>query len=229
MLRNALLATLLLLPMMSLAGSTCPTNFATGYGGCCSFDYQSSAPSWDQAIFGGHVSYDLVAGTFGGTGGGGGGEQSGGISLRFSDQYQILGPASAIPIPFEVAYHVTGNLSANSQTYPQIGTVCNSSRVTITATSGAASASFTQSSFAQDCVPVGVDHDFTLTLAYLPGQSFVVTTNLSVSGSDVGDIDGTFAIIGLPPGYMIESCQGYAGPPVPALARSWGHLKHAYR
>ena len=41
--------------------------------------------------------------------------------------------------------------------------------------------------------------------------------------------DGAISFVGLPPGYSIESCQGYAATPVPTARRTWGAVKRLYR
>src|SRR5688572_16887186 len=127
MIRLALLAVLFVVTISNPAGSACPTNTAWGYGPGGSYEYEHSGPTWDESIYGGHVAYDLIVGTFAVAGGGGGGKQSGGAELHFSDVYQIVGPASATPIPFQVFVHLAGTLSAGLQSYPYIGTVCDAS------------------------------------------------------------------------------------------------------
>jgi hypothetical protein len=220
----------LLLGLMA-AGSAwaCDTNRALGYGGPYEFEYFSSAPTWDTAIFAGHVSYDLIVGTFGATGGGGGGKYGGGVELRISDSYQITGPPSATPIPFQVVIHVGGTLEASLNSYPYIGTVCDHTSARLTCTSGAASVSHDYTIPAQGCQTTTIEHDMTLTLSKLPGESFPLAMLLSVFGTRTGTVQGTFRFTGLPAGYSIASCQGFSGPPVPARTGSWGSLKHAYR
>jgi hypothetical protein len=222
-----LLPLVLFLPGAALA--VCPMNNATGYGPGGSYDYQSSGPTWIQGVYGGNVSYDLVVGTFSASGGGGGGEQSGGVGLSFSDVYQIVGPASVNPIPFQVVVHLTGNLSASSYFYPYIGNVCNSVTAHLDVTSGAASASYQQGSYSQACTAVDVDHDVSLALSKLPAEPFTVQHFIQVYGSAGGGVNGTFTFVGLPPGYSVTSCQGYSSPPTPAEATSWGSLKASYR
>jgi len=220
--------TLLFLAATAAAASACDTNYATGYGPFYSFDYDSSAPTWNVDIYGGHVAYDLIAGTFGATGGGGGGKYSGGVQFRFSDAYQIVGPPQATPIPFQVVIHFTGTLEASMETYPYIGTVCNAGSARLTCTSGAASVSTSQLVDA-NCQTTVFDKVMTLDLAKLPGETFKLSWELSAFGSRTGTNSGSFSFTGLPAGYSISWCQGYWGAPAPAAARSWGNLKAAYR
>ena len=40
---------------------------------------------------------------------------------------------------------------------------------------------------------------------------------------------GVLTFANLPPGYSIQSCQGYTGTPVPVARRTWGAIKQLYR
>ena len=223
----------LLLPLMlflpSLASAACPTNGASGYGPGGYYEYQHTGPTWNEGIYAGHVSYDLMVGTFGVASGGGGGEHTAGVGLGFSDIYQIVGPASAIPVPFQVVVHLSGNLSAGLQSYPYIGTVCDAASTNASVTSGPVSDSFSQGSYSPECTSVVVDHDMSLALQKLPAEAFTVGVSIGVGGSNGGSVNGTIAFVGLPPGYSVTSCQGYNSAPTPAAHRTWGELKHLYR
>ena len=225
MTRVALLAVLLVCTIPGRAGSACPTNGGSVWGPGVYHDFPLTGPTGSL----GPVSYDLVVGTFAVTGGGGGGEQSGGASLGVSDIYQIVGPASVIPIPFQVVVHLAGTLSASLGTYPYIGTVCNNADTHFTLSSGPTSAAYQLGSYSPACTSVTVDHDVSIALQKLPGEAFTVANSLSVSGSASGTVNGTFAFVGLPPGYVVTSCQGYSSPPTPVSTRSWGSLKASYR
>jgi hypothetical protein len=228
MVRKAGFALLILLMAAESAGA-CDTNRAVGYGGPYEFEYTNSSPTWDAAIFAGHVSYDLIAGTFGATGGGGGGKQSGGVQLQFSDSYKIVGPPLATPISFQATFHVGGTLNAALNTYPFIGTGCDQTSARFTATSGSASVSHDYNILHPGCETRTLDDGMTLELSKLPGESFPFSMLLSVFGTRTGNVNGTFQFTGLPAGYVIQSCQGYGGLPVPAQKASWGSLKHSYR
>jgi len=228
MLRNAGFALLFLLAAAESAGA-CDLNRALGYGGPYEFEYTSSAPTWDTDIFGGHVSYDLIAGTFGLTGGGGGGKQSGGSQLQFSDSYQIVGPPVATPISFQASFHIGGTLNAAENSYPFIGTICDHTSARFTATSGPASVSHDYSITHPGCETTTLDDAMTLALSKLPGEIFPLSMLLSVFGTRSGSVNGTLAFTGLPAGYSVTSCQGFAGMPVPVRQASWGSLKHSYR
>jgi len=228
MIRLACLAVILACTFPGRAGADCPASSASGYGGAYSFDYQHTGPTWNEGIFGGHVQHDLIVGNFGATGGGGGGKQSGGVGLGFSDIYQIVGPASAIPVNVHVMVHLTGTLSASMNTYPFIGPYCDAVDANFQVTSGPANAAYNVGSYSAQCTPLAVDHDVTLALQKLPGEAFTVTYSLGIAGSIGGTINGTI-LFALPPGYTMSSCQGYSSPPTPAQATSWGSLKASYR
>ena len=225
MTRLALLAAILVLTIPGRADSACPTNGASVWGPGVYYDYPITGPTWNV----GSVAYDLIVGTFAVTGGGGGGEQSGGVGLGVSDIYQIVGPASAVPIPFQVVVHLAGILPASRQTYPYIGTVCNNADTRYTLTSGPTSATYTLGSYSPECTSVVVDHDVSIALQKLPGEAFTVANSLSVSGSATGQVDGTIVFVSLPAGYSMASCQGFSSPPTPVSAVTWGSLKAGYR
>jgi len=228
MLRKAGFALLFLFMAVESVGA-CDLNRALGYGPFYKQEYTRSTPTWNVDIYGGHVAYDLIAGTFGATGGGGGGKYSGGVQLQFSDSYRIVGPALATPISFQAAFHVGGTLNASLNSYPFIGTVCDATSAQLIATSGSASVSHYYTIPAQGCETTTFDDGMTLALAKLPGETFPLSMLLAVFGSRAGNVNGTFEFTGLPAGYVIQSCQGFGGQPVPAQNTSWGSLKHSYR
>ncbi len=228
MTRVTCLFVLLACALSGRAGAACPTSSASGYGGVHFEDYQHTGPTWDQAVIGGHVQHDLIVGTFGASGGGGGGKQSVGVSFNFSDIYEVVGPATAIPINVQVIVHLTGNLSAAMNTYPFIGPYCDNVSTDFRIASGTANVQYNQNSYTEQCTPVAVDHDVTLALQKMPGEAFTVAFSLGVSGSIGGDVNGTI-LFALPPGYSMTSCHGYSSPPTPAANTSWGSLKAGYR
>ena len=212
----------LFLPSVAIAD--CPTNHASEYSSYGYYEFQNSGPTWNLGAF----NYNLLVGSFGVSGGGGGGEQSSGSSMSVSDVYQIVGPASATPIPFSVLVHLSGNLTASTYTYPYIGTICNGVSADVTVSSAPASATFNGSSSSSPCASVDVNHDMSIALQKLPDEAFTLSFSVRVYGSSGGSVNGTFAF-GLPAGYSVTSCQGYASAPVPASPTSWGAVKATYR
>jgi hypothetical protein len=213
------------------ASAACPTNTAWGYPPVGdSHGITSSSPTWSDHVQCGSFTLDLLAGTVQLIGAGGGGEYSCASSLQASDVYTMVGPASAVPIPFEVRVHLIGSLTAGLQSYPFIGTTCNTSRVQFTVSSDAATATFADASSYSPCLGKSLVGDLAVPLAKLPGEPFPVVYDLRTGTSGgVGTIGGAITFANLPDGYRIVSCQGYGSAPVPTLPTSWGKLKQAYR
>jgi len=224
----AIVLGLVVLPVRATAA--CPTNIAFRGDPTDPHAISSSAPIWSDRVQCGQFSLNLVAGTIQLIGGGGGGEYSCSSGLHASDDYQLEGPASADPIPFQVRVHLTGDLTAGLQSYPIIGITCNWSRIWFTLSSGAASTVFSDETSYPPCVGKTISGDLALPLAKLPGEPFTVRYEpMSGTGGGVATINGVVSFTELPAGYSIVSCQGYGSQPVPALPTSWGRLKKAYR
>jgi len=227
--RLALLVAILVGAIPCPAGGDCPTNTASDHGPGGSSTYVHSGPTWDQPVNGGHVAYDLVHGTFSVSSAGGGGQQVAGAELHVSDVYQIVGPISVSPIPFQVFVHALGNLSASLQSYPFIGTVCDHASASLNLDSAPLSKSIGWSAYSPTCTPLAVDYDLWLEMQKLPGEPFTVRYDLSVGSTAPGVVNCTFAFYGLPAGYSVTSCQGYSPAPTPVSNASWGSLKASYR
>ena len=184
------------------------------------------AKNWDCGD-----GYDLVAGTLRSTGGGPG-EGGGGVNHQVQDQYWIVGPGTSVALPFRVRLHTTGVCQGGFRTLPFIGLVCSSSQATMRLASGAVFSQVTVSSQGgAACGPTTIDETQEIALQHIPGEVFVVQVqnHLSASALITSNTHGQLSFDGLPAGYTIQSCQGFAGPVVPAAARSWGSLKHSYR
>jgi hypothetical protein len=216
----------------TLASAACPTNYAQG--NCpCPFEpelMQSTSPTWNAHVVCGDVAIDLVAGTVQLSGGGAGGEYSCGAYAEANDEYHIVGPASAVALPFDVRVHVTGQVGGSLGTWPIIGETCNSVSVRFRMTSGASTTEFTDQTVYSPCAGHSFESDLVLHLSKLPGEAFTVQYRPNVQGyGEYGSIRGAVHFEGLPVGYTVQSCQGYGAQPVPAHARTWGELKHTYR
>jgi hypothetical protein len=99
-------------------------------------------------------------------------------------------------------------------------------------TVGGATDHFTDNSFgfdSQSCSGHPVSADRSFPLSKLPGEAFTISLQSSVSGYMAATIRQTLTFDGLPAGYTIQSCQGYAGVPVAVVPRSWGSLKQLFR
>jgi hypothetical protein len=212
-----------IVPGAAGAGTPCPTNsIDVGY---------ASDSSTDPAHTWGSHAYDLVAGTLR-SATSGGGEAGAFAQLRAGDRYRLVGPTSSVPIPFRVRLHATGVANGGPVTLPFVGNICTSSRVTLRILSGATNGELTVGSQPLPvCASAPIDATLEVALAHLPGEEFGVTFGLDPVNGPLTSIQvaATFSFVQLPPGTTIESCQGYAGPVVPAASRTWGRLKHAYR
>ena len=212
------------------AAAVCPTNVASG----CVISYcdriESSSPTWAAGIVGGSFSLDLIAGTMEMRSSGCSPHQSCGAGLTATDLYQVVGPASANPIPFEVRVALTGSIAAQLHTYPFHGTLCSGAQVRFVLSSDAASTEFTDVNGSEPCAGKTVAGGLMLPLARVPGEWFPIRYDLTANASGgEGTIRGAVSFANLPPGYSIVSCQGYGAPPVATLPSSWGRLKQVYR
>lgn len=213
----------------SASFAVCPTNFAEGGGRVEPRRVESSAPIWSGSVICGTFSLDLIAGMAQLSGGGGGGEYSCYSTLAASDTYELVGPASPIPIPFEVHVHLAGDLTGSMRSYFPIGLVCDGATVNFRISSGPAADSYTDQSISP-CAGKSFDSGVVLSLAKLPDESFPIALRLDGTWwGGTGSIRGDLTFTGLPEGYTIRSCQGYGGQPVATLPLSWGNLKHIYR
>jgi hypothetical protein len=203
------------------AGAQCPTN--DWYYG------PLSGSSSAAAFHSGLVNWDLVAGTFS-VSSCCGGETGSSSQVLLRDTYWLVGPASAIPIGLRARVDLAGNASAESRTLPGNVVGCFGSGTTFELREGAAASSVEARSSSTPCQGAAIDEMAVLVLEKLPGEPFTLNLKAFAWNSTFQqcDVSGllTFA---LPPGYSIASCQGFAGPTVPATPASWGKLKSAYR
>ena len=211
-------------PATSCAGE-CPANtWGTPYGAETSTD---PAHDWPEA------RYNLIAGTMS-VSSGGGTELGSYAGILIRDLYWVVGPATAVPILFRVKLHTTGVARGGMLDLTGKGQyICSTSYASIRLSSGAAFEETRASSqYEPTCsgnVPISITQE--LPLLHVPNEVFEVAYNhdlrngYGVSVYTLGEV----SFEGLPPGYTIQSCQGYAGRVVPTVARSWGMLKHSYR
>ena len=215
---------LLLVPVSALAQLPCPLNYFSmgGSGGYIEDNSSEPAGNWY-----GH-SYDHVAGTLQG-GHTGSGEAGSFAGLMAQDRYSIFGPPSATPIAFQVRFHVTGFAGGGLATLPNQGSVCLGSQVQLRLADGALEDVATITS--EPCGPRAFDEMLHLDLAKLPGEEFTLSAAESHSAghSIQSSASGAITFVGLPPGYVVQSCNGYALAPVAVQARSWGQVKQLYR
>ena len=220
-------ALLLLSPAPNALAQTCPLNLYSAGASNYYVEDSSTAPSWNFGPF----NYDLVHGTFAGAlqGSGEGGAFA---QITLQDRYTIVGPSTVTPLTFHVRVHVSGIAGADMVTLPFLGTVCLGSSGTFSVASGALAEEVQVSSYDPGaCASVPFDETVELELTKIPGEEFPLRVGAHHSAGHLISISvtGTITFENLPEGYEMRSCYGYAGIPVPAVARSWGSLKGMYR
>jgi hypothetical protein len=204
------------------AGAACPTNYAsTG-----PYQFYPTEAVWryfaNPTIDG--PSYDLIQGTMHSTWGACS-EQTLSFYMTVHDDYWLEGPASATAIPFIVRMHVTGIAQGGTRPLPPYG--CAYAEMSADLSSGALHDGVSANSF---CTSVAVDRLLSVSVEHLPGEVFQVTMMLNTGGScSFATADGVLTFEGVPPGYSIRSCQGYAAFPTPTRPTTWGNVKAAYR
>lgn len=166
----------------------------------------------------GRMSYDLVVGRLyaeargcSGWDGPGGGSAS--VDAR--DRYRLVGPAGGGAVSFEARLQLAGGVGGFAGT-------CGGSILEV----GGASAS------AHDGGAMVLNTVIGIPLTHLVGDEFEVHcfASGSAGGSgSIGFVEALLSFAGLPAGYGVTSCQGFAGDgAVAARTASWGALKLRY-
>lgn len=167
----------------------------------------------------GHMAYDLVTGHLyaeargcsGWYGSGGGG-----VGVLTRDRFRLVGPAGGGPVNFEARLLVSGGAGGFAAT-------CSASILE----QGGAAASANDGGAAVLNTVLGIP------LVHAPGDEFVLECYAGGSAGGVGSMgfaDAVLSFAGLPAGYGVTSCQGFAGDgAVAARPASWGSLKLRYR
>lgn len=216
----AWIASIVLLPFGAAHAAPCPESCTnnTFDGTTCTtlatrtVDHSSScAPNPGSVIT--HEAYDLVAGSANVS------AQScyfapvngfSGVTVR--DRFRLVGPAGPGMISFQARLLTTGQADG-------FGTV---------------SAGFFESGggaqSVNDAGQGGFATMLVLPLSLAVGDEVELTYTLDVSAQNAGSAQAQLSFAGLPPGYGVSSCQGYAGEgAVPTRRVSWGKVKSHYR
>lgn len=214
----------LALPCVALAG--CPesilklADFPAFHTSVARLDTtQSHSPDYPSS---GRGRFDLVAGWLGESGSGAAG---GSADVLASDRYTLLGPAGTVPIVARLEVRFFGN---GCPTTPHgVGAVEMSAAIL----HGAQQTDFACASPGSSTPCASCDGTTTLTLplAVTVGDPFEVRWHVrGTAGSNNGEEIFAQFFFDLPPGYAIESCQGYSTGAVPAGPTSWGRIKARY-
>jgi len=136
------------------------------------------------------------------------------------DIYFIVGPPLSSPISFSADLVAHGHGSSY---------YCTSASGSATLRSDAGMQQVTF--HGMSCQGEGVDRTVSLPQLRMVGEPFHLIMDVVASPSPGASaaMDASLAFSGLPPGYAIESCQGYSSNPTPARPASWGQLKVRYR
>ena len=206
----------------TFASSQCPQNSVT-----CSDVAYSTDPAFSRACaigFNGHYTsagYNIPAGTLSASDGGYNAALGAGAVME--DNYEILGPAPGTPLTLTARLHVTG--SSSSFVYP-FGCPAYASALLREGSSGG-----TGSGWGCYHGAPPIDATFTLPVAAVAGQAFLIHCEVYASGGDNAgaSMSGTLDFVDLPPGAGIISCNGYQqGTPLLVHPTTWGYVKTLY-
>lgn len=211
----------------AVGAQACPQNQFYVAGNGFFYEEYSTAPSWAWST----MSYDLIAGTLD-AGHTGAGEAGANAGILVQDRYRIVGPALGTPLPIQVRVGFSGVAGGGVVFLPNLGSVCLGSSATLRLASGSSLDEETiESQYGTPCASRTIDHTLALDLQKLPGEEFVVSVSISLFAGHTIPVTaaGEISFAGLPPGYSIQSCQGYGDAPVPVARRTWGGIKQLYR
>jgi hypothetical protein len=155
--------------------------------------------------------------------------EGGSMRLWLRDTFTITGPAAGTPVTFHMRFQVDG--SVNWTSYGPLQQVQVDVRpLEVHAGDTPAAWGFGLTTEPRTAYPFA--NSFDLTLQRLAGEPVGIEIDAQSAIQNAGStrLNGTFSFPDLPPGWSVTSCKGYhADRPVPALPKSWGHVKAAYR
>lgn|SRR5690242_9965651 len=188
----------------SAATAQCPQNtYAINQFSCAILT--STAPTLSYSNYcltgSGVLQYDLVNGTISCSALGT--PESIENLVQTSDDFVLLGPSGGGPVTITAVF--TGSISHCGLLKLYSGTSRDSAVVT---------------------GPARLE----IAMAHSVGEHFPLSmVALTCSNGPQAVAQGSFGFTALPPGYSLQSCQGYAGAVVPTQRTSWGRLKAHYR
>lgn len=214
----------LVLAGVDARADTCPLS--------CVFDVCTTAPRNSATRYGPTVlgpnasataSYDLVVGSVAASvnSGGDGGPYA---QAQGRDRFVLVGPSLPGPVSFTAAFRVVAGSSC---------LYCGNEGSLREGAGPALSVYVPYYDPACGCAVYYADSTLSLPLRHAAGEPFELTYTASASAEGINKsahASGALSFPGLPPGYRIVSCQGFAaGTPVPTRPVSWGSLKVRYR
>lgn len=134
------------------------------------------------------------------------------VDVIARDRFRIVGPASAPPIAFQARLRTNGGAGEFGSVGAGLREVGGESR-------------WVDGGFVG-----GFDADLLLPLSHAVGEEFDLVYEVHADAYPTATTQGQLSFVGLPAGYGVTSCQGFAGDgAVPAKRTSWGAVKNIYR
>jgi len=155
--------------------------------------------------------------------------EGGSMHLWLRDSFTITGPATGTPVTFHMRFQVDGSVNWTGYGPPQQVQVAVRP-IEVHAGDALAEWGFGLTSEPRTTYPF--TGSFDIALQRLAGESVGIEIEAQSAIHNAGStrLNGTFSFPDLPQGWSVNSCKGYhKDQPVPAIARSWGDVKAAYR
>ena len=169
------------------------------------------------------AAYDLQVGTAHGAATSEG-QWNGHAEVIMKDTYRVVGPPRATPLAFSAEWRIIGSGFALST--PEYSA---QAWVFAEVAEGANMRELDDGTWRIN--PLDTDRTMSLALQHAVGERFTLAYTLECGSwrSASADFMGSFTFVGLPAGYGVVSCQGFASSPTPATSTTWGRVKARYR
>ncbi len=177
----------------------------------------------------GQARYDLVAGTqyaFASVAP----DENLGMAITTTDEYELVGVPGPAPISFHARLRLPGYLLTYCDPLFATSHVSVWSYLEEEGTGQRDATRLDGRIVCPDGTKDPFDHTLDLSVAHAVGVPFPLDLQ-TAAGAVFGEasIQGVLSFV-LPPGYSIQSCQGYAGSgSVPTTSTTWGAIKARYR
>ncbi len=134
------------------------------------------------------------------------------VAALARDRFRVVGPASATPIAFQARLGTHGGAGEFGSVGAGLSEVGGESR-------------WVDGGFVG-----GFNTVLLLPLSHVVGEEFELVYEAHADAYPTASTSGQLSFTGLPPGYGVTSCQGFAGDgAVPTKRTSWGAIKSIYR
>jgi hypothetical protein len=147
--------------------------------------------------------------------------------LYLRDEFVLEGPAPGTPVTLRLRIRYQGSAGGYGPSFPA-ATASIAARAIVEEPGDLPAAASFQSDYSGGVVDFSDSLD--LALARTAGAPVGMVIHTSVAHGYLVNVTLELEFVDLPPGSTVTSCKGYLQEqPVPALTRSWGELKAAYR